>query len=724
MPSVVPTLSPSAYPTYTSSVRVYFMVTHALSGVSASVYSSNKDNNDAAFKQTVVSMMGYDSRVDDVNIHLVTDVVSRRSQAETVAEIEFLYSITSPTRIFNDTNRATARFIQSLNESIAMGAFDTLLHANIGTTDWQSVSTEYVIFSTASPSSSPTSTPTFAPTKRDNVAANLFDIPLDEKMAKAKIQYFLGAFVGYFLSIYVCLYLYSFLRHGKDTATKLYDASYQSGAHINNSAATDNHCNILILRDLYTKNLLVQSNIKLEAELMVMKQNSTTKHDDEADAERKYSKAYREYIHQQRTLLGCTPFLYPDGCVIKIPCTSIEVHLPPGRVENMLLFICHNHPLFSCFYFMDGSKLGAHGTRILYIGKDIVVFVLYQFSNMLLQYLTLDGYGLGTFINLFIITPTAVSVGLLLKYLYTCPFTETVEFQRKYAKYETLVLMLGQLAILPIMLTMIGSLIIACLFSSGRRIPTIIVNYFLSVQFYGSLLAIAKTMLLFVDGYFYQLSLFGMIDVLYIGRLYKERIIVEQLVLDVDYACRTSTYLFGLVKVQKILNRDDAIKAKWIAVVEGDIEMKGGHSGGTGDDEACHNPLASRVSGHRGSGQLTMDAIYGTSNSNNEVGSVCKVGAGGGSSAMAVENPIHSFVNATKHQDLLRLQHSVINSSEEVALAVDDDAALYLEYQSLQDSHNDALYDMADDSGVAMTFEDWKATRRQFKQGTHLLTYP
>jgi hypothetical protein len=42
------------------------------------------------------------------------------------------------------------------------------------------------------------------------------------------------------------------------------------------------------------------------------------------------------------------------------------------------------------------------------------------------------------------------------------------------------------------------------------------------------------------------------------------------------------SYLYGLVKVQKILCRDDAIKSKWIAVkvdVEVDVEMKGAGSG-------------------------------------------------------------------------------------------------------------------------------------------------
>jgi hypothetical protein len=396
-------------------------------------------------------------------------------------------------------------------------------------------------------------------------------------------------------------------------------------------------------------------------------------------------------------------------------------------MEDLLLYLCHNHPLFSCFYFMDGSKLGAHGTRILYIGKDVAVFVLYQFSNMLLQYFMLDGYGLGTLVNLFIITPSAMSVGLVLKYLYTCPFTETVEFQRKYAKYETAVLYLGLLAILPIMIIMCISLFFACLFSSGHRIPEILFNYFISVQFYGILFAIAKAVLLFIDGYYYKLSLFGVLDVVCIGQLYKERILAEQLVVDVDYAYRIHTYFFGLVKVQKILNRDDAIKAKWIttaAAGESDIEMKGADGGIYEEDSSgvVQNPLTATSSTHRNTITFDMDAIYGV---NKEVDSNKYTIDGGSVSvdSLVFENPIYASTTNfqsgnSKVSDALRLQQSAINNSSTDA-AMEDEQSLYEEYQILQSQHDDAVYDMNE----TISFEEWKLKKKQFKQGTYLLTY-
>ncbi len=678
------------------------MVTQVVSGISATGYTSNKVYNDGIFKQTIVSMLGFDSSVEDITIQQVADVTDAHIHARVAAVVEakIMYSVATPTRIFNDTNYAITMFIQALNESIVTGVFDAQLRINAGTTDLQSVTTDYVIFSTAAPTSAPTSVPTSSPTKKDIVAASILEIPLDDEVAKAKVQYYLGAFIGYFLSIYICLYLYSFLRCGKNTVVKLYDNSYRSEAYVSNSSHSENKARNGILVDLYTKNAQVQGTMLLDEKLKVVKQAaSKADSNDVSDYEIKYSKGYREYVQQQRTLLGCTASLYPDGYTVKIPCASIEIRLPPGRMENLLLFICHNHPLFSCFYFMDGSKLGAHGTRILYIGKDVVVFVLYQFSNMLLQYFMLDGIGLGVFINLFVITPSAVSVGLLLKYLYTCPFTESVEFQRKYAKYQSIVVFLGRLAIIPIVLVMCGSLIIACLFSSNRDIPLILVNFFLFVEFYGIVLAVIKAALLYVDEYYYHLSLFGVMEIICVGRLYKERIMAEQLVLGVDYAYRISNYLFGLVKVQKILNRSDAIKAKWIA--EGatsspaddvyTIEMM---SGGN-DDFVVRNPLAA-------ANQSTDDddeSVYTT---------------------VSATNPIFQNANSTNHnhQETLRLEQSAVNSTNTVALEADDDAALYLEYQHLQSQHDDAIYDMGADAEVAISFEEWKTNRKQFKQGT------
>ena len=58
------------------------------------------------------------------------------------------------------------------------------------------------------------------------------------------------------------------------------------------------------------------------------------------------------------------------------------------------------------------------------------------------------------------------------------------------------------------------------------------------------------------------------------------------------------------------------------------------------------------------------------------------------------------------------------NRHEEGVPAVDDDEALYLEDRTRQNNHDKSLYDMDNDDGeTAMSFEDWKTRKKQFKQG-------
>jgi len=227
---------------------------------------------------------------------------------------------------------------------------------------------------------------------------------------------------------------------------------------------------------------------------------------------------------------------------------------------------------------------------------------------------------------------------------------------------------------------------------------------------------------LFVDNYYFQLSLFNMLDILCIGRMYKERIIVDELVVDVDYAYRINTYLFGLIKVQKILSRDDAIKAKWItergtsatAVGECDIEV-----------EAAGNYIKSRDSE-----ELHITDVYGYEDE--EVGRILHYG----DINTATTNPIHTplkdptdrLQDGDNQHESLRLQrlqqivHDDTNKdTDKVTSTGDDDAALYLEYQTLQNVHDDAIYNITNDSEIS--FEEWKTRRKQFKQGILIYSF-
>ena len=747
-PSTIPTSIPTtSYPTYTTSVAVYFNVAQVVTGVSSGQYESNKVSSDAILRQTIAQMIAFDVHSSDVSgITVATEGIS--AFATNTTTLTLLYSVSKSTYIFNDVNKATFAFITALNDSVSTGKFDSQLRVNSGVSnDLKSVTTVYITITTASPTSSPTSLPTSQPTNKDLITANILGTPLDTRVTRAKIQYYFGTFFAYFFGIYILLYAYSFTGLGKLTARKLYDSSFES--HQKYIKSTPN-TNCIILRDLEEKNELVSKMMILEGTIKQVREThlnrgsasdlqSSDRHGRhgiswgskvivdifETKDKEKYSKGYREYMQQERALLGCAPLLYPNGYTLRIPFLD-PIALPPGRLEDFILYLCHNHPLFSCFYFMDGSKLGAHGNRILYVGKDIVVFVLYQFTNLLLQYFMLDGHGIGSIINILLITPAAVFIGLILKYLYVCPFTETVEFQRRYANFQWIIIFFGRLSIVPIMLIMSSALIIACIFSSGRRIPLIIVNFFVYVQFYGIVLAIAEATLVFVDNYYFRVSLLlGVIDVFRVGVLYKERIMTEGLVEGVDYAYRINHYLHGFIMVQKILNRDDAIKAKWInlrneAAVD-DIEMPNAYK--------AHSPMVpeideedmrlsysvyeydadvDKISTNENTNALALPITGLVSNlffsKNSNIVESDPIDSPTISSASVTENPLHSIKNN--------------RSSNMSAVVVEDEACLYEEYKNIcaLRPSTDEVYSLSDEA--LMSFEEWKIKRKEFKKGT------
>ncbi len=593
IPSFIPTATPSTvtpsfYPSYEYSTEIYFMANQDLLGISLSEYEADKALNDVIIQSTVVSAIGYDIATHDVVITSVHAVTEEAMTATNTSMIHVKYHIKMTTNVFSDANSAITAYSQSLNESVCTGIFDIYLqsYANYyNASSMTSVKSASLVLSTATPTSTPTSKPTVIPTsaptsrptKLDIIEVNVLDAPLTRDVAKKKTSYYLGAYVGYFVGIYILVYLFSFTAYGKQTSSNLYDSAFRSLSYITHSKHTQASSEMSVAADRILSQMYCFNNDVRR----LLPSSETNDVDDNADRKvrwsklvlldsmmtssgsEKYTDSFREYMLQKRTLIGCDAIFYPAGVTFTIPCTKQQIVLPPGRLENIVTYIMHNHLFFSSFYFIEGSKLGAHGTRILYIGKEICVFVLYQFSRALLGYYELDGYGLGILINIFIVTPSAGAVARMLRYMYVCPFTETEEFKKKYADYKSIILLLGRIAILPIVMFMGAALITACFLSSGRQIPLILIQYFVFVQLYGIVVECVQAYLLFVDTCYYRLSLFG-VD-LCIGKRYLELIVTEQQVDGVDFACTYRQFLCG-IKYMRILNREDAMKAGMITV--------------------------------------------------------------------------------------------------------------------------------------------------------------
>ncbi len=551
-------------------------------------------------------------------------------------------------------------------------------------------------------------------------------MPLNDKVVKEKTKYYLGTFVGYFLGIYVCMYLFSFTNYGKITARKLYDTAFQSQLYLTVVNNDEPPSAMICIQGIYRMNGAIRNILNHERMLVSMGHVQSAKRTRLIDNivlsedENKYSKGFRDYVNQRRTILGCDSFLYPSGYRLQLPSWIRKelIILPPGRFESILMYICSNHPLFTCFYYMEGSKLGAHGTRILYLGKDIVVFVLYQFSHMILGYLSLDSDGLSTFINLFVITPSAVSVGLILQYLYTCPFTDTIDFKRKYAAYESIILFLGRLAIVPLIILMAFSLFMACLFSNGRQIPLILVNYFISVQFYGVLLGLIKAFLHFRHDFYYRLSLFGVLEVLCVGNLFAERIVTEHLVADVDYAHRSRTYL-SVITISIILNRDDAIRAKWIDTnsyttsIPRDAPSDNSKLTSSNNNVSPYRDYHHSVEEEEAQVELNVvsyDNIYDTADPDEKLTEAETKSVESTVIVATTTNPLLANVT-TKRQNAADIINNTTTNE-------DDDDALREMYVDYQQSLHNSNQEGKEGSEDMLSFQDWILKRKEFKQGT------
>ncbi len=270
---------------------------------------------------------------------------------------------------------------------------------------------------------------------------------------------------------------------------------------------------------------------------------------------------------------------------------------------------------------------------------------------------------------------------------------------------------------------MVASLVLACIFSQGRGIVTTLLNFFFYVQLYGILLLMVQSVALFVDDYYYRVYVLGgNIELICVGEYFKERICTERLVNNKDYAFRVRTYLFGFITIEKILNREYAIKAGWI-VAGSDVQKT--------DDVVTDNPILLQIS-------PTSNHIVKQPNCGSEV--AVEVDEEAEEEVAVINDDVECNVEAN-HQDVsyntiynVKNDDDSINfslSSKDIVIAknhskisrpiaaeacddIQDDEALFREYQSYQSCNYD---DYCPDDEI-LTFEEWKIERKKFKKNT------
>ena len=439
-------------------------------------------------------------------------------------------------------------------------------------------------FSSPSPSTAlPSQTPLYQPTVKPTtfVEVSIFATQNSAKTTEAKTRYYLGSFIAYFAGLYVIIYLFKRSKYGAKTVHSLYESAYESGFYKQYSEnIVPSKGNVLAINDVILRNKELSSLIDNEATSDGANRISTVDNIVRLTYTKEKEiipftkcKSYMVYCSQYRHILGCKPVIFPSGLTLNF--YFFTVSFPPGHFENFTLFLCLNHQFFNAIYFIDPTgRFGSRGRILVYVVKESCIFVLAQFLTALTEYYSVDNFQyIHPFINIFIITPISIFVGFILINLYTAPCVETDLYFNRTSSSKRVIIFLSRSFIVPVIILLTGSLVLACLFTSGSRVPLILFDFFITVQLTSILIQIIKYFGEFTDNYTCQIRLFGK-PIWYIGSIFVEHIVGENLKLNVDYFVSEHFY-FGF-HITTILCRKDAIRKGLVT-----------------DTTVCSNPIVS-----------------------------------------------------------------------------------------------------------------------------------
>ena len=245
------------------------------------------------------------------------------------------------------------------------------------------------------------------------------------------------------------------------------------------------------------------------------------------------------------------------------------------------------------------------------------------------------------------------------------------------------------------------------------------------VQFYGVFLVLVKCLILYNDDYYYRLVVFNM-RIIEIGAVFCERILADHLKVGVDYDGRSWSLGYGLIKT-------DIVTTKVRKPETGGVELNSYYSESVNDTNEFMEPRLSYnvynvnndkednvfnygakelMELRRGETQLkAIDVSSYIENSAKEISVSQKKenkldelrnvldSTSSTECAMKDNEVTHSLVRSLTYFNTYVLNCSLLTSS----LSQDVLFQSYMEEKSIEDT---------------MSFEDWKVSRRKFKDGT------
>jgi len=559
------------------------------------------------------------------------------------------------------------------------------------------------------------------PTKVDIIAVNVFDAPLDSKVVRVKIKFYLGKFAAYFVAIFIVLSVADYSKVGKRTIMMLHDSAFASKVYIPTQTPGSSHKKQRskqskeVFSKLKKKDSEIREVIDLQNrfnDMSVDRRSSSADVDHKAMMSRKmlqsnrllmkdirYAEGFYAYIDQRRTYIGCEPLLYPDG--IMEVCNHVVVSTDKGVLEDFVIFVCNNHSLLNCVFAVDGAPVDRFGNKLIYITQSCIAFFMSAVSGSIFAYFTVSANANIAF-DIVVTTPATIFIAKLIKVLYTCPVNFSVDYQVENPMIVRAIQVLGKLALIPIMVSIVALLILATMFSRGYDYVMIMTYFFLQVQLYGFFLELFLATLMFTSRFYMRCTIdlyLRSIIIVEVGRRYTELIYHGGLSEGKDYHYRCY-YLFFMLRIECIYRFDDAIKKGYVTEedrIPDDVELT--------EHSTTYN-----VNGENNDDKDPEDTLYlsyDTYGGNDEVPELYVEKR---NSAM-VSNPLHSNNNKTSIDVASR------NTARPVQ-EIDDESTIQGESNTAarsaenEDEADDEVFDYAD-SGEGSALR-----RKQFKPET------
>ena len=134
----------------------------------------------------------------------------------------------------------------------------------------------------------------------------------------------------------------------------------------------------------------------------------------------------------------------------------------------------------------------------MYIAQYSVAFSLTQIFDSVLYYTGIaDVLGVSLLVGLLVVNPIALGFGMLIQSLWLCQCIESLHFKNENPVIYRLLQAMGKVIIVPFMLLILSSLVVAAIFSQGNQFVLIMLGFFCKVQLPGFLLEILLAILAF-----------------------------------------------------------------------------------------------------------------------------------------------------------------------------------------------------------------------------------